>query len=365
MPTNSHLPNYRTIITVLIIVSAIAFFIISPKRKEPFPEYIRSYPIFGTTARIKLWHTPKSDAANKSLRKVKSYLQQLNNTINVFDPESELSRLNATAYEQPFECSDMLWEILQAARKAYYQTDGNFDVTVGPLIDLWGFYDERDQWPSEEEIEKAANKTGLDKVKFDHEQQSVRFTLPEMSIDLGGIAKGYAIDKTGEILKKHGIRYALIEIGGEILTLEHPEESQGYRIGIRNPKDRKHYLAEIKTENKGIATSGDYENYREFNGRIVSHIINPKTGMPVENILSVTVIAPTCLEAEIQATSLAVGGLDAAQDYIQEKGKSRQVVFAQRTENNEIEIKFIPEKTDNSPLIFSDSLPGEQLNDSP
>ena len=345
MSTQTDIVKRRQILITIAVVLAmglVLFFHRFGGDRLPPPELVRRFAVFGTVGEIKLWQTPMLTAASEAAEEVIDYFEKLHHTINVFDPESELSQLNQTAYEQPVECSDMLWDILIAAKQAHQQTDGLFDVTIGSLMQLWGFYQERHEWPSEQEVQQALEPVGMEQITFYPEDQAVSFGHPDTRIDLGGIAKGYALDQAVEILRRHGITTGIVNLGGDLVCLEAPHNTPGYKIGIRDPQQPGQHLDEIIVQQAGVATSGDYLRFREIEGRTVGHIVNPKTGITQTRVLSVTVIAPTALEAEIQATAIVVGGLPKAEEWVRQ-APDRQVIIAYRDQDDIIQIEYLPE----------------------
>jgi len=196
--------------------------------------YVRDFMIFNTYARLTFWE-PERDAAAAADGMIHE-LAQLQAVINTYEPASEISKLNATAHDVPFECSDRLWEILHASRQAYKVSDGSFDISVGPLMKLWGFYSKRHQMPSDEEIRQARELVGLDKVEFDSSRQTVSFSREGMFLDFGGIAKGYALDMCKSIADEHGLSRGMIDLGGNIACLdEPPPRAAGLRCRHQKP----------------------------------------------------------------------------------------------------------------------------------
>ncbi len=290
-------------------------------------DFSRRTTVFNTFAEIKIWDAPSLADADQAAEAVFEYLYELHDIVNAYDPESELSQLNRKAYEEPFQCSPALWNLLIVAEDYHERTDGLFDITVGSLIKLWGFNGERDSWPTEEEIEQALAPVGFDKVVLDKERRSVQFTHPDTAIDLGGLVKGYALDEIEAILNQKGINVGMINIGGDIVALESSEKAEGYRIGVRHPRQPRSLLTTLTVENRGVATSGNYENFRQIDDRTVSHIVNPKTGLPATEVLSATVIAETATAAEVYATALSIGGTEMARKFVEEKPHYRRVIL--------------------------------------
>ena len=262
---------------------------------------------FGT---VSLAHQEKMTVSN-ALTAAHEAIREVEKTCNIFDPESELSMLNATAADEPFACGDLLWDVLTQARAFWKDSGGAFDVTIDPLMKLWGFHSKRETLPSEEEIAEAKRLTGLDKVVFDDEKHTVRFTVPGMSINLGGIAKGYALDCAADAVRTFGVKTGWIEIGGNIVAL--PKKSGGgkYAAGIKNPFHKDELLGKTPLSDAAISTSGNYERYVVIDGKQYTHIIDPATGLPVSGMDSVTVIAPTGVASDALSTSIFIAGPEA------------------------------------------------------
>ncbi len=263
--------------------------------------------ILGTYARVKFWAEP--ERAERACSQVFEQLNSLHRTINIFDPDSELARLNQSAAAAPFTCSDLLWDILMAARQGHGLTRGIFDPSIAPLMAVWGFHRDRDSLPSEQEILEARDLIGLDKVEFNETARTVRFSKPGMRLDLGGIAKGFALDLAMATAKRVGIECGVIDLGGNIYCFSVPPPGKAaYTVGIRNPFDRNRLLSTVTLLDKCIATSGNYENFRQLQGRRVTHIIDPRTGNPVAGVASTTVITPRGVDSDVFSTAVFIGG---------------------------------------------------------
>lgn len=269
--------------------------------------YTREFPLFGTFCRLTFW----GDAAvvGATAEAVQQELQALHETLNVFDADSELARLNATAAAEPFVCSPRLWQALDAARQAYEDTDGAFDISVGPLMKLWGFHRKRETLPSAAAVSETLVLIGLGKVVFNDQAKSVSFPVAGMALDFGGIAKGYALEAAVAIARGAGIRSGLIDLGGNIYCFPvAPPGRRDYRIGIRNPWDDNGIIDTVPMLDRCIATSGNYENTRVLEGVTVHHIIDPRTGWPVPSVASVTVVSPRGTHSDVFSTAIFVRG---------------------------------------------------------
>lgn len=276
---------------------------------------VRRFPIMGTVAAFTLYGEPErtgvaADAARSEFDRVLKLC-------NLYDQESELSQLNQTAATEAFVCSEELWGLLTAARRAYELSDGAFDISAKPLMDLWGFYRRRgDAPPTAEEIRETCAKVGLDKVRFDEAARSVFFTVPGMAFDLGGIAKGYAVDRAAEAVITAGVRRGVIDLGGNLRLLpEPPPGIDCYRVGIRDPEKRDAVLPEVlEVLDVSISTSGDYERFVTLGEHRYGHIMNPLTGIPSPGKWAVTVLAPSALEADWMSTAVFICGEPLAEE---------------------------------------------------
>jgi len=279
------------------------------------------FSTMSTYGTVTLSHKEKM-TVDKALTAAHAAVREVEKTCNIFDPESELAKLNASAADEPFVCSDLLWDVLQDARVFYRDSGGLFDVTIDPLMKLWGFHSKRETLPSAEEIAEAKRLTGLDKVVFDDEKRSVKFTVPGMSINLGGIAKGYALDRAADAIRALGVNIGWIEIGGNILALPKKSGSGKYAAGIRNPFHKDEILGKTPVGDAAISTSGNYERYVVIDGRQYTHIIDPSTGLPVADMDSVTVIVPSGksvppgVASDAVSTSIFIAGPDAVADWM-------------------------------------------------
>ncbi|MDD2403648.1 MAG: FAD:protein FMN transferase [Victivallaceae bacterium] len=294
----------------------------------------RQFPIMSTIAQIKFYGTPEQveNAANLT----QDVFEMVEKACNTFDPESELFQLNRNAFAAPFKCSTLLWEVLSKAREAYRISDGMFDPSVRPLMTVWGFYRKRSEMPPQEEIKHALNICGMDKVVFDDDAKTVSFTVDGVALDLGGVAKGYAVDMAAENVLKTGVRAGTINLGGNIFCLpETPPGRRFYTVSIRNPLDKNKTCGVVRIVGKSVATSGNYERYVTFNGKNYTHIINPQTGMPVEDMLSVTVISNHAVDADLLSTAVFTGGVELAEKLYREFPDVQFLIMCRSTDHED------------------------------
>ena len=203
--------------------------------------------------------------------------------------------------------------VLDASLKLWRESDRAFDITVEPLVRLWGFLGGPKRVPSDTEIAQAFRHVGAQRVHFDPKTRELRFARDSIRIDLGGIAKGYAVDVAAESLRAHGVKHALVDLTGNMAAIGHPPNAPEWRIGIRDPHDRVRFFARIPLrDGEAISTSGQYEQFVPAQGRKLGHILDPRTGRPVEGLLSVTVVSRSALVCDSWDTPLFVLGPEAA-----------------------------------------------------
>ena len=264
--------------------------------------YTETFFVMGTMASVQFWEEDQN-RSREAAGAVRRVFQEVNDRFSNYQPESELSRLNAGAAVAPFACSDEMWDLLQHARLGYALSDKAFDVSVAPLVALWGIYrKELKTPPTPAAIEAARRLVGLDKVEFDDARKTVRFTVPGMALDFGGIAKGYAVDLAADALRQQGIRRGIIDLGGNIYCFpEPPPDRDCYRIAVRDPRapfPETRTLGYVALTDLAIGTSGDYERFVEADGKRYGHILDPRTGLPVAGMASVTIIARRAVVTE-------------------------------------------------------------------
>jgi len=239
-------------------------------------------------------------------------MAQVEHVASIFDPQAEAYRLNEQGrLENP---SNDLWEIITAAISDYSITDGTFDITVEPLLDLWRYKEgsqqqfwELDLEMQQERIAQAMTLLGADRIQMITSPNKSIVLDPGMKITLGGIAKGYAVDRGLEALRQQGIEHALIDAGGDIAAFGGKPDNEKWELALRNPKDQNSSLVTFAITDGAIATSGNYERFFDPTAE-VGHIMDPRTGYSSHASSSASVIAPTCTQADALATAVFVLG---------------------------------------------------------
>jgi thiamine biosynthesis lipoprotein len=233
-----------------------------------------------------------------------SEIKRIEKLLSKYDPASELSELNNSGRLKVNP--DTLY-IIERAKYFWEKSDGAFDITVAPLMDLWGFTDKKYRKPTQTEVERVLGVVGSDKIIIDKEKSVVELKIPAMKLDLGAIAKGYAVDCAIKRIKGNGIKNCLINAGGDIYCLG---DSYGvpWKVAVQDPR-KSGLLDNLELKDAAVATSGDYAQYFIKDNKRYSHIMNPRTGYPSDSgVVSVTVIAPDCLTADALATAIFVLG---------------------------------------------------------
>ena len=267
--------------------------------------------IFGT-----LYHA-KYLCDKNLIADIEAELQEVDASLSMFNPQSTISRINRGETD---EVDEMLGEVLGLSFTINSATDGAFDPTVAPLVNAWGFGFKSGQLPDSLQVDSLRALVGLSGIHL----QNGRLTKdnPLSILDFSAIAKGYGVDRVAQVLRNHGIRNFMVEIGGEVVTEGVNEKGEPWRIGINKPDDdststNTELQDVIAFSGKAIATSGNYRNYYISNGRKIAHTINPQTGYPAQqDILSSTVMAPSCAEADAFATAFMVLGLEKAKQVL-------------------------------------------------
>ncbi|WP_296900361.1 FAD:protein FMN transferase, partial [Thiohalocapsa sp.] len=244
--------------------------------------------------------------------RISAELASVNERMSTYQADSELSRFNVAETTDWFPVSAELVRLTDTALAVSTLTNGAFDVTVGPLVNLWGFGPEvkADQLPSQAEIDAARARVGWDLLHTRVEPPALRKDRTDLYVDLSAIAKGYGVDRMAAVLEDVGITDYLVEIGGELRGRGRNAEGEPWRIAIERPDaGRRAVLRVVALTDRAMATSGDYRNFFELEGQRYSHTIDPATGRPVDHQLaSVTVLAERCAEADAWATALLVLG---------------------------------------------------------
>ena len=266
----------------------------------------------GTTFNIVLIDPPSGTTLENLRGRIEEKLEQVEDLASTYRARSELAQFNLSASTEWIAVSFEFCSLISSALLVSQETGGAFDITVGPLVNLWGFGPQggRDRPPADTDIEAARQQVGYTNLDADCGQPAIRKSSASIYVDLSGWAKGYAVDQLAALLNTAGLRNYLVEIGGEVKVRGHNSENRKFAIAIENPS-RQHgkSYSVIRLSDAGTATSGDYRNFFEYEGTRYSHTIDPGTGRPItHNLAAVTVVHESTAYADAIATALLVLG---------------------------------------------------------
>jgi len=296
----------------------------------------------GTTYHIKVV-VGLFTSADKLQKQVDQRLAEINESMSTYDPTSEISRFNAIAsISESFAPSDDFNNVLQVAAELHRLTEGAWDGTLDPLINLWGFGRKgtSDRVPQEDEIERALAHVGFDHIRRDP-SGNIAKADPAVTLDLASIAKGYGTDAVARLLGDQGVAHFLVEIGGEVYARGHRQDGNPWQVGINRP-EREAGIAEVykvvPLRNQAMATSGDYRIFFQVGEHFYSHILDPRTGWPVTNgVVSTTVVAANCTVADGLATALMVMGPEKGLELVNRMDSAECLIVTRSPEGNLID----------------------------
>lgn len=300
---------------MILRISATPFFILAGllcllAACSPEPSLVRlSGATMGTTWHVSIAGQLQEEQVAALRGDIERELAHINRLMSTWDADSELSRFNRATPGTIFPLSEETLTVLRLAREVSQATDGAFDVTVGPLVNLWGFGPDMrpDEVPDDEQLADTFERVGFRKLRIEVDH-AVREA--DLYVDLSAIAKGYAVDRVADLLQRQGHGNFLVEVGGELRAAGRKQDGSSWRIGIETPDFAgRRAQRVVRLSNIGVATSGDYRNYFEADGQRYSHTIDPTTGRPITHRLaSVTVLDPSAARADAWSTALMVLG---------------------------------------------------------
>jgi len=254
-------------------------------------------------------------------------VERVSKVFSIFDENSEVSIINKTAGISKIKLSDEAYDLI--GKSIYFSeiSGGVFDITITPLMRMWGFVDRKPRVPTDEEIKRALDLVGYENIVLDEKTKEISFKKNGVELDFGAIAKGYGVDRAVLVLKKYGIQSALVNGGGNIYCIGAPPGKNFWNIGIKDPLTQDRILKTIELKDQAVATSGGYENYFIINGKKYCHIIDPRTGMPCEGILSATVIAEDATTADALSTACFVLGKQKGEELLRKVPGARGIIL--------------------------------------
>ena len=287
----------------------------------------------GTTWSVALGRVPATVNTRELQPLLQQQLDRVNRLMSTYDPDSEVSRFNDSKSSDWFPVSAETAAVVELAQEVSRLSSGAFDVTVGPLVDLWGFgpRPRSGHRPADAEIEAARRAVGYTRLQVRRSPAALRKDNPDLRIDLSAVAKGYAVDQLAEAIRSRGIMDMVVEIGGEMRILGRRPDGTAWRIAVERPDPGPRGVERVflLTET-GMATSGDYRNFFTEDGQRYAHTMDPATGRPVRHRLaSATVLDPSCARADALATTLMVLGEEKAREFCRRHGIAAYLLIHQ------------------------------------
>ncbi len=263
--------------------------------------------LLGTQVEVKVYHRDR-ERAEEVIDLAFQEVERIENLLSKYRKGSDVSLLNRESSGNEVKVNPETLKVINASLRYAELTNGTFDITVAPLMELWGFVKKESRIPTDEEIVEALSLINHKGLILNEVEGTVMFGKEGMSIDLGGVAKGYAVDRAIVVLRREGIKSGMVNAGGDIFVMGSPSDRDFWRIAVEHPKGKGKYLTILELKDQAVATSGDYRKFFEIGGKRYCHIMDPRTGRPVKGMLSVTTIADSCLEADALATAVFVMG---------------------------------------------------------
>ncbi len=311
---------------------------------EPLQKFTFREVRMGVVFTLQLY-APDAPRANTAAKAAFNRVREINNALSDYDPDSELSQLpHRSGPWQPVTVSDDLWAVLKAANELSQQSNGAFDVSVGPVVKLWRSARRSQTLPDPAKLQAARNLVGFRQIHLDSDKQTVELGQAGMQLDFGGIAKGYAGDEMLRVLREHDVTRALIDASGDLVAGDPPPGKTGWRIAIAPLNEANIADPEQLREspvlclrNIAVATSGDAYQFVEIDGVRYSHIVDPKTGLGLTHRSTVTVIAPTGMQADSVASALSVMKWNNAWKFVESQKDVEAFIARDATQANSVQ----------------------------
>lgn len=295
----------------LLLTASVIFLFLTGCARAP-QELVLSGPTMGTTYSVKVAAPPAGIDGNAVRTVIDQVLDRIDRDMSGYRDDSTISRFNASASTDWFEVSNDLIKVVSESRNVAELSQGALDITVAPLVNLWGMGPggPRAGVPSDDEIAQAKSRVGYQRLEIREHSPALRKSAPELTVDLNAVAPGYAVDLLYEQFSSMGLANFLIDIGGEVRARGRNAKGELWRVAVERPIDAESVpYAIVQLDDMAVTTSGEYRHYVMHDGHRYSHTIDPRTGRPVEHALaSVVVVSPTALEADAWATAFNVLG---------------------------------------------------------
>lgn len=297
-------------------------------QKETLPLSKKDF-LMGTVVSLKIYNAGKQDAMDASYKKIRELAAEI--TTNDDGKNSEIDKINANSGKKPVKVTKNMFFLIERAIFYSKNSDGGFDLAIGPLTNLWriGFPDARK--PSQAEIDNRLPLVNYKDVQLNEANQTVYLKRKGMALDLGAIAKGYIADEVAKVMKAHGVNSAIVDLGGNIFVIGHNPDGKKWNVGIQDPfSPRGSIIGKLETEEMSIVTSGIYERHLEVDGKDYHHLLDPKTGYPFDNnIAGVSIISKKSIDGDGLSTVTFSKGIQGGLAYLKQF-KGVEAVFVSR-----------------------------------
>lgn len=322
---------------IKLLVSMLVILVVTGCSNSSSKVYEKTAYMLGTICTIKVYDSISEDKAKDAVDKAFLRVKAIEDKMSVNKAGTELDAVAAAAGTVPTKVSADTFFVVKKGLDYCAKSNGMFDITVGPLVKLWGIGTDNARVPTTGEINEKKALINFHDVILDEKNSTILLKRKDMSFDLGGIAKGYSADEAARILKENGIKHAIINLGGNVLALDQNPSGIPWQIGVQNPLDvRGAYLGILDIKNKTVVTSGINERFFEKDGKRYHHILNPFTGFPMDNSLaSVTVITDVSVDADAMTKYIFSLGLQKGPEYFKTL-KNTEVILV--TKNKEVYI---------------------------
>jgi thiamine biosynthesis lipoprotein len=314
-----------------------AFLFFSCSSDKDSQRYVHTFEgnTMGTTYNVKISHEAEIFDTQKIQTEVDKLLQDINSKMSTYIEDSELSLVNFTKSQNWLTISKDLYFVLRVSKEISRLSDSYFDITVGPLVNLWGFGPmkrQKPEPPSDVEIKEVLEYVGQDKFELNLEEHSLKKKHPKVYLDLSGIAKGYAVDEVSKLLTSLGLTSHLVEIGGELRAAEKKSSDSNWKVGIESPGSRNAAII-FPLEKMSLATSGNYKQYIRSNKKRYGHTIDPKSGQATyRSIVSASVLHLSCTQADAWATAFMAMGIEKALESATKNGLAAYFIVKDQEE---------------------------------
>jgi FAD:protein FMN transferase len=255
---------------------------------------------------------PDRTVLEGAMEAVFSEVAKVEQMMSFWQKDSEIARINRSAGVRPVRVSPELFGLIEEALSISRVSKGSFDITMGALVGLWDFRAEAFHVPPEDEVRKRLALVGFRNIRLNPKDGSVFLTKTGMAITLGGIGKGYAVDRAVHAVRSLGVKNGIVSAGGDLMVMGRKENGELWKVGVKNPREEARMLCILPVSNAAVATSGDYERFRIVDGIRYHHILDPRTGCPARGCMSATVVAKNATDADALATAAFVLGPEEA-----------------------------------------------------